>query len=128
MIGDSIKFYIDKLRVLYDQAFSDPMPPEKFGERTSKEFTKHSYRFSYAYDDNYTYNINGNTIIDQIKLVKPDNNASLKISDKLNPTFNDEIQLGKGGEYNVSFSPGHESIINILTSSLVIGMISLFYE
>ncbi|MBC8214328.1 MAG: hypothetical protein H8E71_06800 [Candidatus Marinimicrobia bacterium] len=85
-------------------------------------------RFSYK-DDNYyyTYKIEGKSGA-PIGIVNKDNPEKNLIEViKLSPTFDDELRLGRGGDYSITFSAQKQSLYNIITTAILLGLLGVFY-
>jgi hypothetical protein len=86
-----------------------------------------TYRFTYSYDNSYTYRIIGESG-SEIRLVSTENPESFLAEEtKLSLMFENEIQLSRGGDYSVIFSPKQQSLFNLFVSAILIGLIGFGY-
>ena len=87
---------------------------------------KNIFRFKYELDNDYTYNIKGESDA-QIGLINTLGTDLFLKNNKLSPEFNDEIRLGKGADYKIEFSAKKQSYYNIFTSLVVLILIGGIY-
>ena len=128
-LEDSIRFYrdiaIQKVNTRKDRKENklELITPVK---EAPSLLNKNIFRFKYKKDNDYTYNIKGESDA-QIGLINTlDTDLFLK-NNKLSPGFNDEIRLGKGADYKIEFSPKKQSYYNIFTSLVVLILIGGIY-
>ena len=130
-LEDSIKVYRNHAKELVKshrnvESTSIPRQPGLEGEKVFS--MSNTFRFTYSYDNSYTYNIIGESG-SAIGLVHTEENTEsfLAKGRKLSLMFEDEIRLSRGGDYSVMFSPKQQSLFNILTYAMLIGLIGFIY-
>ena len=129
-LEDSINVYKDLAKSIVKNNIDSKSIPLKYqsGEKESSlEGVENTCRFTYNYDNNYTYRIKGETgsAIGLVNVENPETN--LAQGDKLSPGFDDEIRLEKGGDYKVEFSPKKQSFYNYFTTVIILSLIGIIY-
>jgi|TARA_B100001971_G_scaffold78423_1_gene72273 hypothetical protein len=129
-LEDSTKYYrnLTKKKIKSRQnEESDPMPRNTRQEKKDFFPKNNTYRFTYSYDNSYTYRIIGESG-SEIRLVSTENPESFLAEEtKLSLMFENEIQLSRGGDYSVIFSPKQQSLFNLFVSAILIGLIGFGY-
>ena len=129
-LEDSTKFYRNLTKKTIKSRQNEELVSMPTAPRTEKKefFPKNNtYRFTYSYDNSYTYRIIGESG-SEIRLVSTENPESfLAEGTKLSLMFKNEIMLNQGGDYSVSFSPKQQSLFNLFVSAILIGLIGFGY-
>lgn len=130
-LEDSIKVYRDLAKEWVKsrrnvESISIPRQPGLEGEKVFS--MSNTFRFTYSYDNSYIYNIIGESG-SAIGLVHTEENTEsfLVKGRKLSLMFEDEIRISRGGDYSIIFSPKQQSLFNILTYAMLIGLIGFIY-
>ena len=131
-LEDSIRVYKDLAKNIVknrnDETNSFGVSPQR-GKKGSISLggVENAYRFRYKYDNNYKYRILGESgsPIGLVNIEKPD--KILVQGEEIFPGFDDEIRLGKGGEYKIKFSPKNQSFYNLFFSIIIIGLLGFVY-
>jgi len=128
---DSIRHY----REMVKNAFRKDHIPIKLPVESgtiSNEPSRSTTIFSYNYDNNYTFSINGRKkgmgnghTVRVTNLDDEDIDDYSSVNTKVN--FNRKIRLSKGGEYAIKFSPDKESTYNMLVLFSITAIFAFLY-
>ena len=128
---DSIRHY----REMVKNAFRKDHIPIKLPVESgtiSNEPSRSTTIFSYNYDNNYTFSINGRKKgMENGHTVRVTNLDDEDIDDyssvNTKVSFNRKIRLSKGGEYAIKFSPDKESTYNMLVLVSITAILAFLY-